>query len=594
MTDSALRVEDRNQMDCGSQRRALNFLRMLACLISVFVATGLAEADPPLSVEASSEVSAALYAASATQEAFARTVDVQMRAMRAEIEALKLEVLNGTASAQRLAEREREFVDALATRDRAYAQEISVFRNAVEDIASTPEGLQALVMFNDGDELGAIAILDDLRAARAAARQKRADVETAAEARRIANLALEARNSGKLSTQDVIARFEEITGLDPDVHWDWIELSRLYLSLGNMDSAKRSAHHAAQTAQSDRDLSTALNELGDILLSKGELDDAQDAFGAALALALDNVAEEPANLEWHRDIFVLSNRAGDVFMEQGDYDAAFESHEISLMIARRLAEIDPSQNDRARDLSVALSRLGETKFVLGDLENSLAFHKESFEIARQLASLDPSNAELQRDVSISMSVIGDIKFEKDDLAAALDHHKAAHDIAERLVAMDPGNAVWQRDLSVSYERLGDTLELQGDLTGALENYQASVKIAEALAEIDVMNETYQEELSIGLEKSGLVKERLGDSGGALADFEAALAIAASLATSNPTDVEAQRDHWLLLWKLRQMEGTTATWLDVVQLMESLDAAGTLQPDDYQWLDMARTNAEAEE
>ena len=48
--------------------------------------------------------------------------------------------------------------------------------------------------------------LDKLRAANDRMRQQRADIESAAEGRRIARLALEAKIRGKQSTQDVIGR----------------------------------------------------------------------------------------------------------------------------------------------------------------------------------------------------------------------------------------------------------------------------------------------------------------------------------------------------------------------------------------------------
>ena len=67
-----------------------------------------------------------------------------------------------------------------------------------------------------------------LRAARDVARQKRAYFESVAEGRRIATLAREARKRGKLNKAQVIARYEEVTRLDPAVHWDWIELGRIY------------------------------------------------------------------------------------------------------------------------------------------------------------------------------------------------------------------------------------------------------------------------------------------------------------------------------------------------------------------------------
>ena len=182
-------------------------------------------------IDARAEVAAALFAAAATQAASERAADAKLRAQRQEIEGLRAQVRGGAAQLRvALTAAEEKYVAALAARDRVYAQEIAVFRAAVEDIAKTPEGVAALARFNAGDEVGALAVLDDLRAARDAARKKRADVESAAEARRIATLALEARTRSKVTTAQVISRFEEVTRLDPGVFWDWAELMRLYLT----------------------------------------------------------------------------------------------------------------------------------------------------------------------------------------------------------------------------------------------------------------------------------------------------------------------------------------------------------------------------
>src|SRR5579872_2318890 len=183
-------------------------------------------------VDAKAEVAAALYAASATQAAAERVADAKLRVQRKVIEQLREKVRTGvseTASVRsELARAQEEYVAELAKRDRAYSEEIAVLRAAVQDIAASPAGAAALARFNAGDEVGALAVLDDLRGARDAARQKRAAIESAAEARRIATLALDARTKGKVTTTDAIARFEEVTRLDPGVHWDWVELGRLY------------------------------------------------------------------------------------------------------------------------------------------------------------------------------------------------------------------------------------------------------------------------------------------------------------------------------------------------------------------------------
>lgn len=148
-------------------------------------------------VNAEAEVAAAMFAASATLAAYQKTADAKLRAERERIVALRAQLKRQRAgaaaatAAQReaeanLAAAERDFVAQLAEKDRAFAQEIAVFRDQVKDIAATPEGAEALAMFNDGDEIGAIEILDKLRAANDAARERRVAIESAAEGRRIA------------------------------------------------------------------------------------------------------------------------------------------------------------------------------------------------------------------------------------------------------------------------------------------------------------------------------------------------------------------------------------------------------------------------
>jgi len=262
-------------------------------------------------VDPKAEVAAALYAASATQAAAERAADAKLRAQRKEIDALRAQVQAGAAQHQaELTDAEEKYVAELAARDRAYAQEIAVFRKAVEDIAATPEGAAALARFNAGDEPGAITVLDQLRAARDEARKKRADLESAAEGRRIATLALEARTRGKLTTAQVITRYEEVTRLDPGLHWDWIELGRLYQAIGHLPAALRAAHTAAKTAADERDQSAAHNAVGDVLVSQGNLPAALTAYRASLAIRETLAKRDPGNSQWQTDVAVSCSKLG--------------------------------------------------------------------------------------------------------------------------------------------------------------------------------------------------------------------------------------------------------------------------------------------
>ena len=362
-------------------------------------------------VDARAEVTAALYAASATQAAGERVADAKVRAQRREIDELRAQVRAGAAQLKAvLTAAEERYVAALAARDRAYAQEIAVFRAAVEDIASTPEAAAALARFNTGDEIGALAVLDGVRAARDAARKKRAEIESAAEGRRIATLALEARARGKLTTAAVIARYEELTRLEPGVHSDWIELGRLYRDAGRLPNALRAAKIAADTAQDDRDRSVAFNALGDV------------------QVAQDNLA------------------------------GALESYRASLAIRERLARADAGNAGRQRDLSVSYDRIGDVQRAQGNPAAALVSYRASLAVAERLAR-DAGNAGWQHDLSVSHNKIGDVQGAQGNLAGALESYRSSLAIRERLARADAGNAGWQRDLIVSYVKLS---EVTGD------------------------------------------------------------------------------------------------------------------------------------
>src|SRR5664279_5678185 len=262
-------------------------------------------------VDAKAEVAAALYAASATQAAAERFADAKLRAQQKAIEQLqekvRASVSESTSLRSELAKAQEEYVAELAQRDRAYSQEIAVFRAAVQDIASTPEGAEALARFNSGDEVGALAILDDLRKARDAAREKRANIESAAEARRIAQLALDARAKGKVTTTDAIARFEEVTRLDPGVSWDWVELGGLYQSAGRLSDALTATKHAAESGKTEPDQEVALGELGNVQVKQGDLAGALASYRKELGIAESLTARDPANTDWQRDLSVSYN-----------------------------------------------------------------------------------------------------------------------------------------------------------------------------------------------------------------------------------------------------------------------------------------------
>ena len=96
------------------------------------------------------------------------------------------------------------------------------------------------------------------------------------------------------------------------MHWDWIELGRLYTDAGNLPAALRAARSAADTAENDRDRSVALDAIGDVQRAQGDLPAALTSYRASLTIRERLAKADPGNAEWQHDLSVSHDRIGDV------------------------------------------------------------------------------------------------------------------------------------------------------------------------------------------------------------------------------------------------------------------------------------------
>ncbi len=494
-------------------------------------------ATPTAAIEYSieTEVSAALYRASLTQAALDRQTDAIIRSLRDEIDQLQSRVSAGEALQTELAAKEQAIIEKLSERDRAYAQEISVFRNAVKDIASTPEGLRALAMFNNGLELEALEILDDLRAARDEARQTRISIESAAEARRIAVLALEARNQGKLKTEDVIARFEEVSRLDPAVYWDWMELVRLYTDAGDLPKTEAAAEQLALLATSERNRSIAFITQGKVQHARGDLDAAYSSYQAGLSRLVRLAAAEPRSARRQHDLWVSYERLGNLYVALGDDDSALSSYMETLAIAERLVASDPDNAEWLWSVAVSNERIGNWHFERGDAASALGYYQSSAAIMEGLTVADPDNSRFQRDLAVYYDKLGDAGMKAGEHGLALENYETSLSVSRRLSTSDPSNAMWRRDLALAHSKIGNVLEANGEQTAALERYRTGLSISERLAASDPSNAEWQRDLV-------LFNLKLGEASNEIRYYVEALKIAEQM---RKLGILAPRDTWIL-------------------------------------------------
>jgi len=319
---------------------------------------------------------------------------------------------------------------------------------------------------------------------------------------------------------------------------------------------------AADFAKHKRELSVALNKLGDLAVAQGDLAGALRSFSESRAIAERLADSDPANAGWQFDLGISIERLGNLAVAQGKLDEALVFHTKHREIIERLAASDPAKAAWQRDLSVSLIKLGDLAVAQGDLAAALHYFSESKAIAERLVASAPANPARQRDLAQSHCWVGMVQQQGGDLAKAKVSFTAYKDIMESLAASDPANAGWQRDLSVSLNKLGNLAVKQGDLAAALRSFSESKAIFERLAASDPTNAAWQRDLSVSLNQMGELAVVQGDLGAALRYYTESKAITERLADSDPDNAEWQRDIFISFERLG----------DIVQAKGDLAAA----------------------
>ncbi|MEO0982083.1 MAG: toll/interleukin-1 receptor domain-containing protein, partial [Pseudomonadota bacterium] len=131
--------------------------------------------------------------------------------------------------------------------------------------------------------------------------------------------------------QRALEAYREAARMDPSDFWTWVHLRRLeQRQAGDAAAALAAAEQAQAAADSERDRSVALNDLGDAQLILGDLAAARTAYEESLELARALSASNPESAAARRDVSVSLERLGDVSAQAGDLAAARTAYEESL------------------------------------------------------------------------------------------------------------------------------------------------------------------------------------------------------------------------------------------------------------------------
>jgi tetratricopeptide (TPR) repeat protein len=113
-------------------------------------------------------------------------------------------------------------------------------------------------------------------------------------------------------------------------------------------------------------------------------------------------AADKANTEATRDLSAALDDLGDAQLKSSDAAAALASYQESLAIRRRLAATDQTNMEWQRDLTVSLIKVGDVQLAQGDAAAALASYEEALTLRRRLAATDPNNAQFQTDLVLAL------------------------------------------------------------------------------------------------------------------------------------------------------------------------------------------------
>lgn len=287
--------------------------------------------------------------------------------------------------------------------------------------------------------------------------------------------------------------------------------------------------------------SLALRQIGDVRLAQGNLDAAQEAFAAALALvpadsqSFDLQGPQAGLLE--RQAEALS-RIGQSKRSEGDLLAAETAFRQALELSKTLAEAAPDDSDRHISLCASYFWVGQIHYDQGDYMAAKELMSAYLETAASWAARQPENDTWQLELAQATSNMGSIFEKTGDLVGALQAYRRRLGILENLVRKDPSHTAWQLDLALAHNTVGVALAADGRLAEAEEHFSQDLEIKQTLVAADPSNALWRQRLATSHYYLGKNAWQQGQLDTAKAHFNHQLDLARDLVIQDP-----RNGHW---------------------------------------------------
>ncbi|MBX7247434.1 MAG: hypothetical protein K1X35_00115 [Caulobacteraceae bacterium] len=336
-----------------------------------------------------------------------------------------------------------------------------------------------------------------------------------------------------------------------------------------------------------RDYSMAELKLADFLITR-DRPRARTLIADGLAIARRIAAADPTSAQAKRDVAVaVGLQAGLVWREQGQFDAYKALMQESLKLHRELVASDPSNEAARQDLALRLYDYSQALGAREDYAGARVALEEQLGLYRQAAASQTAYGHDYRRVAGSLAALALVVERQSGLAAAKPYYDEMLTLRRKLVAENLGNILPLKDLGAALIQLGDAQGDAADWTAARASYREAQEILEKAFEIDKTDSAAFRDLGMAHQGLGLAAYYLREDAEVFREFRYAEAIFDQLIKARPSDPEARRDLWVLLFKFARMADDHDAWSQVTNELERARSDGLLDPADEKFLIEAR-------
>jgi tetratricopeptide (TPR) repeat protein/predicted amidohydrolase len=225
--------------------------------------------------------------------------------------------------------------------------------------------------------------------------------------------------------------------------------------------------------QNKSGIGAALNNLGLIYISKGDIEQAIEYYSDSLI-----VAEE---VDDKHQVATLQNNLGNAYSHAGDLNRALEYFQLCLETRKELG--------KKHGLAISLNNIGAVYQMKGSLQEALLYYQQSLGLAEEVG--------IPNLVALSTNNIGSILSVRGDLSEALDHFEQSLSVSR--------NSENKEQIALALMNIGDVYQKKGNHRQAKEAYSQSQEIYQELENDLYISVVHFGLLSIALEVEDLAE-----------------------------------------------------------------------------------------